>query len=49
MADRGGIAGMAERNDRHATLSGVGGLKALVGVLEVVIGFEWARHGYLNK
>ena len=40
---------MAERNDRDPTLAGIGGLQTLVGVLEVVVGFERARHGYLNR
>jgi hypothetical protein len=40
---------MPESDDRDTALAGVGGLKTLVRVLEIVVGFERARHGYLNR
>ena len=49
MADGGRVAGMAERDDRDPSLAGIGGLKTLVGVIEIVVGFERARHDYLRR
>src|SRR3954451_24554700 len=49
MADRGGIAGMAERDDRDAALPWIGALEPLVGIFEIVVGFERARHDYLRR
>ena len=49
MTDRGGIAGMAERDDGDAALGRIGGLQPLVGVFEIVVGFERARHAHLNR
>ena len=49
MRDGGGIAGMAERDDGDAALGGIGGLEPLVGVFEIVVGFERARHDHLNR
>ena len=40
---------MAERDDRDPALGGIGGLQTLVGVLEIVVGFERARHDHLNR
>lgn len=49
MSDRGRIPGMAERDDGDATFGRIGRLKAFIGVLEIVVGFERARHGYLRR
>jgi hypothetical protein len=49
MPDGGGIAGMAERDDRNPALGGVGGRETLARVLEIVVGFERARHDHLNR
>jgi hypothetical protein len=49
MRDRGRIAGMAERDDGDAPLGRICGLQPLVGVFEVVVGFERTRHGHLNR
>jgi hypothetical protein len=40
---------MAERDDGNAALAGIGGLKPLVGVFEIVVGFERARHDHLKR
>jgi hypothetical protein len=40
MSDGCGIAGMAERDDRNATFGRIGGLKPLIGVFEIIVGFE---------
>jgi hypothetical protein len=40
---------MAKRNDRDAALSRIGSPEPLIGVLEIVVGFEWARHDYLRR
>ena len=49
MPDGGGIPGMAERDDRDTALARIGGLQPLVDVIEIVVGFERARHDYLNR
>ena len=49
MPDGGRIPGMTERDDRDATLARIGGPEALVGVFEIVVGFERARHDYLKR
>jgi hypothetical protein len=40
---------MTKRNDGDATLGWIGGPQPLVGVLQVVVGLERARHGHLNR
>jgi hypothetical protein len=42
MSDGGRVPRMTERDDRDATLAWVGSPEALVGVLEIVIGFKRA-------
>ena len=36
--NRRGIPGMTERDDGHPTLPGIGGLQALVGIVEIIVG-----------
>ena len=48
-ATAAGIAGVTERDDGDTALGGIGGLKPLIGVFEIVIGFERARHDHLNR
>ena len=36
---------LAELDDRHAPLAGVGGLQPLADVVEIVVGFEQLGHG----
>jgi hypothetical protein len=40
---------MAKRNDRDTALARIGSPEPLVGVLEIVVGFERARHDYLSR
>ena len=49
MLDRGGITGMAECDDGDATLGRISRLKALIGIFEIVIRLERARHCYLKR
>ncbi len=40
---------MSERDDRDTALAGIGGLQTLVGVLEIVVGFERVAMAHLSR
>ena len=40
MRDGGRIAAMSERDDRDPALAGIGGMQAIIDVIEIVVGFE---------